>query len=40
MSVSTVQTHTNNIYKKLNVHSRKEPYELINDLRTSSSGGK
>ena len=38
VSVSTVKTHTNNIYKKLDVHSRKEPYELIIDLRAPSSG--
>lgn len=38
VSVSTVKTHTNNIYKKLDVHSRKELYELINDLRAPSSG--
>lgn len=38
VSVSTVKTHTNNIYKKLDVHSRKELHELINDLRTPSSG--
>lgn len=40
VSVSTAKTHTNNIYKKLDVHSRKELYELINDLRAPSSGGK
>ena len=40
VSVSTVKTHTNNIYKKLDVHSRKELYELINDLRAPSSGAK
>lgn len=40
VSVSTMKTHTNNIYKKLDVHSRKELYELINDLRAPSSGVK
>ena len=40
VSASTAKTHTNNIYKKLDVHSRKELYELINDLRAPSSGGK
>ena len=40
VSVATVKTHTNNIYKKLDVHSRKELYELINDLRAPGSGVK